>query len=101
MAGELKILETNIKCKEIINFYPCIFADFNVSVVKTAMFVLIFFISRKRYSIREVLKHIAFQNTGIAKVLALERDVKPRNSNFAKAEKRGGGQLIGRGRLYG
>ena len=32
-------------------------------------------------------------------MLAVERDVKPRNMNFAKVEKRGGGQLIGRGRL--
>ena len=31
-------------------------------------------------------------------MLAVERDVKPRNMNFAKVEKRGGG-LIGRGRL--
>ena len=32
---------------------------------------------------------------------AVERDVKPRNMNFAKVEKRGGGggRLIGRGRL--
>ena len=33
---------------------------------------------------------------------AVERDVKPRNMNFAKVEKRGGGGgggLIGRGRL--
>ena len=32
-------------------------------------------------------------------MLAVERDVKPRNMNFAKVEKRGGGRLIGRGRL--
>ena len=31
-------------------------------------------------------------------MLAVERDVKPRNMNFAKVEKRGG-RLIGRGRL--
>ena len=31
-------------------------------------------------------------------MLAVERDVKPRNMNFAKVEK-GGGGLIGRGRL--
>ena len=30
---------------------------------------------------------------------AVERDVKPRNMNFAKVDKRGGGRLIGRGRL--
>ena len=36
-------------------------------------------------------------------MLAVERDVKPRNMNFAKVEKGGGGggggRLIGRGRL--
>ena len=32
-------------------------------------------------------------------MLAVERDVKPRNMNFAKVEKRGRGRLIGRGRL--
>ena len=37
-----------------------------------------------------------FRNPGITKVLAVERDVKPRNMNFAKVERRGG--LIGRGR---
>ena len=48
------------------------------------------------YSIREVLKRIFFQNLGITKVLAVERDVKPRNMNFAKVE-RGWGLLISRG----
>ena len=32
-------------------------------------------------------------------MLAIERDVKPQNMNFAKVERRGGG-LIGRGCLY-
>ena len=49
-----------------------------------------FFISRKRYSIGEVLKCIFFRNPGIAKVLAVERDVKPRNMNFANVDRRGG-----------
>ena len=49
-----------------------------------------FFISRKRYSIGEVLKRIFFWNPGIAKVLAVERDVKQRNMNFAKVDRRGG-----------
>ena len=57
-----------------------------------------FFISHKRYSTAEVLKRIFFQNPGIAKVLAVEREVKPRNMNFAKVDRRGGGRLIGRGR---
>ena len=61
---------------------------------------MIFFISRKWYSIGEVLKRLFFRNPGIARLLAVERDVKPRNMNFAKVEKRGGG-LIGRGCLYG
>ena len=50
-----------------------------------------FFISSKRYSIGEVLKHIFFRNPRIAKVLAVERDVKPQNMNFAKVDRRGGG----------
>ena len=32
-------------------------------------------------------------------MLAVERDVKPRNMNFAKVGGGGGGGLIGRGRL--
>ena len=47
------------------------------------------FICCKRYSIGEVLKHIFFRNPGIAKVLGVERDVKPRNMNFAKVDRRG------------
>ena len=63
-------------------------------------FVVTFFISRKRYSVGEALKRIFFQNPGIAKVLAVQRDVKPRNMNFAKVDEGGGGGLIiiGRGR---
>ena len=44
----------------------------------------------------EVLKRIFFRNTGIAKVLAVERDVEPRNMKFAKLQKRGGGVAINR-----
>ena len=55
-----------------------------------------FFISRKRYSIGEVLKCIFFRNPGIAKVLAVERDVKPQNMNFAKVDRRGGGGVTNR-----
>ena len=47
----------------------------------------------------EVLKRTTFRNPGIAKVLAVERDVKPRNMNFAKVEKGEWGRLIGMGRL--
>ena len=54
---------------------------------------MIFFISHKWYSIWEVLKHIFFQNTGITRLVAVERDVKPRNMNFAKVEKMGGGEI--------
>ena len=32
-------------------------------------------------------------------MLAVDRDVKPRNMNFAKVEKGGGARLIGRGRM--
>ena len=59
---------------------------------------MIFFIFRKRYSIGEVLKHIFLQNPGITKALANERDVKPRNMNFAKLVRREGGRgLTGQG----
>ena len=37
-AGDLKILEPNLKSKEIVNFYLVFFAYFNASVIKTAMF---------------------------------------------------------------
>ena len=56
------------------------------------------FISCKRYLIGEVLKRIFFRNPGITKLLALERDVKPRNVNFTKVDGGGGGGgLIGKG----
>ena len=35
-----------------------------------------------------------FWNSGNSKVLAIERDVQPRNTNFAKVDR---GRLIGRG----
>ena len=54
---------------------------------------MIFFGSRKRYSIGEVLKRIFFRIPGIARLVAVERDVKPQNMNFAKVEKRGGGAI--------
>ena len=38
MAGELKILETNLKSGEIINFYLVFLTDFNASMIKIAMF---------------------------------------------------------------
>ena len=49
-----------------------------------------FFISRKRYSIGEVLKRIFFRNPGIAKVLAVERDVKPPKYELCKGGGGGG-----------
>ena len=55
---------------------------------------MIFFISHKRYSIGEVLKQIFFRKPRIARLVAVERDVKPRNMNFAKVQKRGGGGLL-------
>ena len=90
MAGELKILKTNLKSEEIIKFY-LIFLQISMRLSsKLPCFVLIFFISRKRYSIGEVLKRIFFRNPRIAKVLAVERDVKPRNMKFAELQRRGG-----------
>ena len=71
---------------------------------------MIFFISRKRYSIGEVLKRIFFQNPGITRLVAVEGGVKPRNMNFTKVEKRcvcvcvwggGGGAINREGHLYG
>ena len=56
---------------------------------KLPCFVLILFISRKQYSIGEVLKRIFFLNPGIAKVLDVERDVKPQNMKFAKLQRKG------------
>ena len=55
---------------------------------------MIFFISHKWYSSGEVLKHNFFQNPGIARLVGVEEDVKPRNMNFAKVEKRGEGAKL-------
>ena len=91
MAIGLKVLETNLKSEESIMFY-LVFLQISMHLSsKLPCFVLIFFISPKRYSIGEVLKRIFFRNPGISKVLAVERDVKPRNMNFAKLQRRGGG----------
>ena len=60
-----------------------------MSVTKTAMFCFYFLYFSYVIFAWEVLKRIIFRNP--AKVLAVERDVIPRNMNFAKAEKRGGG----------
>ena len=79
MAGERKILETNVKSEEVIKFYFVFLLMSMHLSSKLPCFVLILFISRKRYSIGEVLKRIFFRNPGIAKVLDVERDVKPRN----------------------
>ena len=38
-------------------------------------------------------KRESFRNPGIARLVTVERDVKPRNMNFAKVEKRGGGGI--------
>ena len=50
------------------------FTDFNASVPS---FVVILFISRKRYSIGEIIKQILFRNPRIARLVAVEREVKP------------------------
>ena len=52
---------------------------------------MIFFISRKRYLIGEVLKCIFFWNPGIAKVFAAEGDIISQNKNFTKVDRRVGG----------
>ena len=61
-----------------------------MSVIQIVIFCYDFLVSRKRYSIGEVLKRIIFRNPRIAKVLAVERDIKPHNMNFAKVDRRGG-----------
>ena len=76
-ARVLKILETNFKSGEIIKFYLVVLQISMRLSSKLPCFVLIFFFSRKRYSIGEVLKYIFFWNPRIAKVLDVERDVKP------------------------
>ena len=91
MAGELKILQTNLKSEEIIKFYLVFLLISMRLSSKLLCFVLIFFIYCKRYSIGEVLKHIFFWNPRIAKVLGVERDVKPRNMKFAKLQRRSWG----------
>ena len=97
MAGELKISETNLKSEEIIKFYLA-FLLFSMRLsLKLPCFVLIFFISHKRYSTGEVPKRIFFRYPGIAKVLAVERDVKPWNMNFSSYRGGVGLRLIGRG----
>ena len=60
MAGELKILETNIKSEEIIKFYLVFLLISMHLSSKLPCFVLILFISHKRYLIGEVLKRIFF-----------------------------------------
>ena len=63
-------------------------------------FVLIFFISHKRYSIGEVLKCNFFQNPRIANLLTVESDVKPQTMTFVKVDR--SRRAINReGRLYG
>ena len=71
MARRPKILETNLKSEEILSL-PHIFYH------------------------GEVLKRIFFRNPGIAEVLAVERDVKPRNMKFAKVVRGGRGGAINR-----
>ena len=101
IARELKILETNLKFEEIMKFisyfcrFHCIY-DHNCFVL-----LCLSCISHKRYLIGEVLKLIFFRNPRITKVLAVERDVKPQNMNFAKVDRRGGGTKGGLIRGWG
>ena len=58
---------------------------------------MIFFFSRKWYSIWEILKRIFFWNPKTAKVLAVERDLISRNINFLKLDRWG---VINRERAF-
>ena len=89
MVRELKILETNLKFEEITKFISYIFRFHCVCGKDCPVFLN--FTSGKRYSIREVLKCISFRNPGIAKVLAVEMELNPRNMNFTKVVNSGGG----------
>ena len=66
MVGELKLLEINLKSEEIINFYLVLVQFLMRLSSKLACFVVILFISHKRYSMGEVLKRIFYQNPEIA-----------------------------------
>ena len=77
VAGQLKILG-------IINFYLVFLQILMRLWSKLPCFVFSFFISRKRFSNGEILKHIFFRNLGIAKVVAVDRDVKPPKYEFCK-----------------
>ena len=82
MAGELKILDTNLKSEEIMNFYLIFLQILMHLSTILPYFALIFYIFHKRYLIGEVLKHIFFWNLRFAKVLAVEGYLKPQNMIF-------------------
>ena len=88
-----KILETNLKSEEIIKFY---LVSLQISMrlsSKLPCFVVIFFISLKRYSIGKILKCTFFWNPRISKVLAVERDVKPPKYEHCKVTEEGWGAI--------
>ena len=45
MAGELKILQINLKSEEIVNCYLTFFTDFNASLIKIVMFCYFLYFS--------------------------------------------------------
>ena len=70
-------------------------------MIKTATFCLdFFFFPISSNLIGKVLKNACFfRNPGITKVLAVERDIKPRNMTFAKVKRKGASNR--EGRLFG
>ena len=61
-------------------------------MIKTPMFCCDFlYFSQAVFDWGSTKTHPFFRNPGIAKVLAVERDVKSRNMNFAKLERGWGG----------
>ena len=102
MAGEFKLSETNLKSEKIINFYLVFLQILMRLWSKLPCFVVIFFISRKRYSIGEVLKLIFYLNPGTAKLLG---GCKTQKYELCKGWEEGGGGggggWIFRGQLYG
>ena len=63
MAGELKILEINVKSEEIIYFYLVVLQILMRLSSKLPCFFVILFISRKRYLIGEELKNASFSES--------------------------------------
>ena len=79
MAGKITIVETNLKFEEVLSRVFCRFqcvCDQN---------------SNEVFDWGSTKTHPFFRNPGIAKVLAVERDVKSRNMKFGKLDRGKGG----------